>query len=179
MSGHCSRTGCCEAWHYPPVRVMSYHFFKNKEIVTKEVYVNVLASVVKPWMETVASGRLYVFQQDGATAHTSHLVQNLLSDNIDMFWFKEFWPPNNPDLNLLDYYMWSCWKSHQQVQASQCDVYKDRYWSSIRQYRPSFHRSFNLHLMRCRTKFKLMETHLTAVNSLLLQSINFIGLGAN
>jgi len=36
--------------------------FKNKETVTKEMYLNVLASVVKPWMETVASGRSYVFQ---------------------------------------------------------------------------------------------------------------------
>jgi len=53
--------------------VIPPHFFKNKEMVTKEVYVNVLASVVKPWMETVASGRPYVFQQDGAPAHTSHL----------------------------------------------------------------------------------------------------------
>ena len=24
-----------------------------------------------------------------------------------MFWSKEFWPPNSPDLNLLDYYVWS------------------------------------------------------------------------
>jgi len=56
--------------------VMPPHFFKNKETVIKEVYVNVLASVVKPWMETVASGRPYVFQQDDAPAHTSHLIQN-------------------------------------------------------------------------------------------------------
>ncbi|KYM79084.1 hypothetical protein ALC53_10478, partial [Atta colombica] len=33
--------------------------------------------------------------------------QNWLSDNIDMFWSKEFWPPNSPDLNPLDYYVWS------------------------------------------------------------------------
>jgi len=71
------------------------------------VYVNVLASVVKPWMETIVSGRPYVFQQDDAPAHTSHLVQNWLSDNIDMFWSKKFWPPNSPDLNPLDYYIWS------------------------------------------------------------------------
>jgi len=76
-------------------------------MVTKKVYVNVLASVVKPRMEIVASGRPYVFQQDGAPAHTSHLVQNWLSDNIDMFWSKEFWLPNSPDLNLLNYYVWS------------------------------------------------------------------------
>jgi len=70
--------------------VMPPHFFKNKKTVIKEVYVNVLASVVKPWMEIVASGRPYVFQQDSAPAHTSHLVQNWLSDNIDMFWSKKF-----------------------------------------------------------------------------------------
>lgn len=43
-------------------------------------------------------------QQDGAPVHTSHLVQNWLYDNVDMFWFKDFWPAN-PDLNPLDYYM--------------------------------------------------------------------------
>jgi len=58
-------------------------------------------------METVASGRPYVFQQDDAPSHTSHLVQNWLSDNIDMLWSKEFWPPNSPDLNPLDCYVWS------------------------------------------------------------------------
>jgi len=35
-------------------------------------------------METVASERPYVFQQDGAPVHTNHLVQNWLSDNIDV-----------------------------------------------------------------------------------------------
>jgi len=23
-----------------------------------------------------------------------------------MFWWKEFWPPNSPDLNPLDFYVW-------------------------------------------------------------------------
>jgi len=101
MSSQYSRAGSSEG------DIMLPHYFKNKETVTKEVYVNVLASVVKPWMETVASGRPYVFQQDSAPVHTSHLVQNWLSDNIDMFWSKEFWPPNSPDLNPLDYYVWN------------------------------------------------------------------------
>jgi len=87
--------------------VMLPHFFKEGEIVTKEMYLRVLMDVVKPWMETVASGRPYIFQQDCAPAHTSHLVQNWLSDNVDMFWSKEFWPPNSPDLNPLDYHVWS------------------------------------------------------------------------
>lgn len=87
--------------------VMPPHFFEKGQTITKEVYLRVLQAVVKPWMVTVASGRPYVFQQDGAPAHTSHLVQNWLSDNLDMFWSKEFWPPNSPDLNPLDYYVWS------------------------------------------------------------------------
>jgi len=69
-----------------------------------------LASIVSECseaVETVASGRPYVFQQDGAPAHTNHLVQNWLSDNIDIFWSKEFWPSNSSDLNPLDYYVWS------------------------------------------------------------------------
>ena len=51
------------------------------------MYLRVLMDVVKRWMETVMTGRPYVFQQDGAPAHTSHF-KNWLSDNVDMFWFQ-------------------------------------------------------------------------------------------
>jgi len=71
-----------------------------------EQSLRILIDIVKPWMETMVSRRPYVCQQDGAPVHTSHLIQNWLSDNIDMFWSKELWPPNNPDLNSLDY-TWS------------------------------------------------------------------------
>lgn len=86
--------------------VMPPYFFKKGQMVTKEVYVDILSTVVKPWMEIVASGRPYIFQQDGAPAHTSHLVQNWLTDHVELFWSKDFWPPNSPDLNPLDYYVW-------------------------------------------------------------------------
>lgn len=86
--------------------VMPPHFFKKGETVTKEVYLDVLKKKVRPWIVKVAAGRPYVFQQDGAPAHNSHLVQNWLDDNMDMYWPKEFWPPNSPDLNPLDYYVW-------------------------------------------------------------------------
>jgi len=81
--------------------VMLPHFFEKEETVTTEVYLRVLMDVVKPWMKTVASGRPYVFQQDDA--HMSHLIQNWISDNVNMFWSKEFWPLNSPDLNPLEY----------------------------------------------------------------------------
>ena len=47
----------------------------------------------------------YVFMQDGAPAHRSNIVQSWLSENMD-FWPKEYWPPQSPDLNPLDYSIW-------------------------------------------------------------------------
>ena len=85
---------------------MPPHFFNKGQTVNKEVYLNVAQTVMKPWMDEVASGRPYIFQQDGAPARTSSLVQNWMSANMPMFWSKEFWPPNSPDYNPLDYYVW-------------------------------------------------------------------------
>jgi AraC-like DNA-binding protein len=87
--------------------VMPPHFFQKGETVTKEVYLRVLQAVVKPWMDKVSHGRPYVFQQDNAPAHTSHLVQDWLSEHVSMFWDKNSWPSNSPDLNPLDYFVWS------------------------------------------------------------------------
>ncbi|QQP41543.1 Transposable element tcb1 transposase [Caligus rogercresseyi] len=44
------------------------------------------------WMTQIAAGRPYLYQQDGAPAHTSNLVQNWCLENLDMFCSKEFWP---------------------------------------------------------------------------------------
>ncbi|XP_025153568.1 uncharacterized protein LOC109503697 [Harpegnathos saltator] len=46
--------------------VMPPHSFNKGGNVTKEVYLHVLINVVKPWIETVSSGKLYVFQQNSA-----------------------------------------------------------------------------------------------------------------
>ncbi|MEO1455489.1 MAG: biotin carboxylase N-terminal domain-containing protein, partial [Pseudomonadota bacterium] len=42
----------------------------------------VIEEAPAPWMTATAAGRSYVFQQDGAPAHTSHLVQNWVSDEL-------------------------------------------------------------------------------------------------
>lgn len=86
--------------------VMSPHFFQKGQAVNKEVYLDIMITVVKPWMDEIAAGRPYVFQQDNAPAHASHVVQNWMDDNLPLFWSKAFWPPNSPDLNPLDYYVW-------------------------------------------------------------------------
>ena len=51
-------------------------------------------------------GGSFIFQQDGASCHTSNLAQEFCANNFPRFWDKKDWPPNSPDLNLLDYFAW-------------------------------------------------------------------------
>ena len=44
---------------------------------------------------------------DGATAHTAKMVQAWCKDNFKSLWSKELWPPSSPDLNLMDFGIWS------------------------------------------------------------------------
>jgi hypothetical protein len=84
------------------------YFFKKSETVTKERYLDVfLKKKVKPWIKKVTVGKPYIFQQGGAPAYYSHLVQICFDDNMDIFRSNDFWPPNCPDLNPLDYYICS------------------------------------------------------------------------
>jgi len=79
-----------------------------------EQSLRVLMDIVKPWMETVASRRHPVFQQDSAPTHTSHskltlrqrryvLVQGILASQ----------QPRFKSLGLLR--MERSWKGHKQV----------------------------------------------------------------
>lgn len=68
--------------------VMTMHFFQNRETVIKEADLIVLENVVKRWMEDIAFGRPYAFQGGGGPTHTSHLVQNWLSNNVNDVFFQ-------------------------------------------------------------------------------------------
>lgn len=87
-------------------RVMPPHFFPQGLRINAAAYIEVLATVVRPWMEEIAQGRPYVFQQDSATAHTAHTTQEWLAENCHDHVTPNMWPPSSPDLNPLDYYVW-------------------------------------------------------------------------
>ncbi|QQP35515.1 Transposable element tcb2 transposase, partial [Caligus rogercresseyi] len=55
--------------------------------VNTAIYIDVMKNVVKPWIDLVANGRPYVFQQDSAPAHKSRET-------------------SSPDCNPLDYFFW-------------------------------------------------------------------------
>lgn len=55
-------------------------------------------------------GEKWVFQQDGAPAHRSNATKAYLQSNTPAY-LKQ-WPPNSPDLNPLDYSIWSIIATH-------------------------------------------------------------------
>ena len=71
-----------------------------------EAYIDTLKTVVIPWMVDVADGRPFVFQQDGAPAHTAKRTLQFLDDQGIPYWHPKMWPPNSPDLAPLDYGVW-------------------------------------------------------------------------
>ncbi|UYV79804.1 hypothetical protein LAZ67_18000702, partial [Cordylochernes scorpioides] len=79
--------------------VMPPHFFEKGLRMNADTYINVLETVVKPWMDMVAAGRKYVFQQDSAPAHKAKKTQSWLTLNVPSHWGPDIWPPNSPDCN--------------------------------------------------------------------------------
>ena len=49
----------------------------------------------------------YTFQQDGAPAHRVRETVELLTNETPDFIPPALWPPNSPDLNPVDYKIWS------------------------------------------------------------------------
>ena len=83
------------------------HIFKVSLKVDTEVYLDVLKSVVIPWCNQVAGGRPWVWQQDSAPAHKSKETQAWLQKECYDFVPFSHCPTSSPDLNLLDYFVWS------------------------------------------------------------------------
>lgn len=83
--------------------------FIEKGVKINALYykMEVLQNVVKPSLERMYGKDDYVFQQDGAPSHTANLVQNWCRANLTDFLAKDEWPPSSPDLNPLDYFVWS------------------------------------------------------------------------
>ena len=81
-----------------------------------------LKNRVLPWINLLPGNQAVTLQQDGATAHTVKMVQAWCKDNFKSFWSKELWPPSSPDLNLMDFGIWSilerktCAVSHSNVE---------------------------------------------------------------
>ena len=81
-----------------------------------------LKNRVLPWINSLPGNQAVTFQQDGATAHTAKMVQAWCKNNFKSFWSKKLWLPSSPDLNPMDFGVWSilerktCAVSHSNVE---------------------------------------------------------------
>ena len=53
-------------------------------------------------------GEDFIYQQDGASCHTSQMSIEALENREIRYIEPHHWPPNSPDLNPLDYFFCSC-----------------------------------------------------------------------
>ncbi|XP_046868909.1 uncharacterized protein LOC124461437 [Drosophila willistoni] len=86
--------------------VMPPHFFSQGLRVNSAAYIEVLETVVKPWIESVCGDSPYIFQQYYAPSHKAMATQDWMAENFHDHITPNLWPPSSPDLNLLDYYVW-------------------------------------------------------------------------
>ena len=66
-----------------------------------------LASII-PEMDRLTGYQPYVFMQDGARSHTANETVRFLNQQRYLTLLQpNMWPPNSPDLNPVDYCVWS------------------------------------------------------------------------
>ena len=67
----------------------------------------VLDKEVKQLGHRLFSGRPWLFQQDGAPAHTALATRAWFQQNNIDYLAPNEWPPSSPDLNVMDFCIWS------------------------------------------------------------------------
>lgn len=77
--------------------------------INADCYIKMLEDELLPWLEENADA--IVFQQDGAPSHTAKKTQEWCDENFADFITKLEWPPSSPDLNMMDYSIWSILES--------------------------------------------------------------------
>ena len=88
--------------------IMPPHIFEVGLKINPKVYLDVLKSVVISWCNQVAGGRPWVWQQNSAPAQKSKETQAWLQKECYNFVpFSHCPPSSSPDLNPLDYFIWS------------------------------------------------------------------------
>jgi len=80
------------------------HFIPDTAKVNAKLYVETLLTVLVQYcISVLPSG--FIFQQDGAPAHTAKLAQDWIATNCSEVIGEDEWPPNSSDLNSLDYHV--------------------------------------------------------------------------
>jgi DDE superfamily endonuclease len=128
------------AHHPPSVMVwwgVSYdgatkiHFCDAGVKTNAAVYECMLDDVVKPLNHSLFENEdNWCFQQDSAPAHKARRIQTWLAENLPDFITANDWPSGSPDLNPLDYSLWTkleeraCAHSHRNLDSLKKSIVK-------------------------------------------------------
>lgn len=131
-SKRCHHPGSVMVWLGGSWKGKAKLFFvpQGVKVRAKNYLENVLEPIVKPLGSTLFKNEHWTFQQDSAPAHGAKIVQKWLATNTPDFISSQQWPSASPDLNPLDYDIWSkleveaCSKPHTSVEALKCSLRK-------------------------------------------------------
>jgi len=94
-----------------------------------------LEGVVLPWAQEHFGDQKWTFQQDSAPAHKAKTTQEWCKSHFPGFITSAEWPPYSPDLNPMDYSIWSilearaCAKSHKSLELLKQSLQRE--WDRI------------------------------------------------
>ena len=106
-----------KTWKYPII------FVPQGAKANTNAYIKTISTPAFQAAKKHFKDKLFIFQQNGAPSHMSKKTQKWCQDHFPGFWSKEVWPPSSPDLNLMDFCVWSlleadaCAFSHVSVEA--------------------------------------------------------------
>ena len=86
----------------------SIFFVEPGAKVNRAYYREKLLASMMPEMDRLTGYQPYVFMQDGARSHTANETVRFLNQQRYLTLLQpNMWPPNSPDLNPVDYCVWS------------------------------------------------------------------------
>lgn len=83
------------------------YFFAKGERLNGDMYCEHLLPFYKKEGDLLFGHTNWGFQQDGASSHTVWKAQEWCKNNFKFFIPKNRWPPNSPEVNPLDYSIWT------------------------------------------------------------------------
>ena len=68
---------------------------------------NIFKNVVESLNKTMLQISPWIFRQESGSAHKTKATQQWLEDHVSEFNSSDHWPSASPDLNALEYKLWS------------------------------------------------------------------------
>lgn len=107
---------------------MPPHWFPKGLRMGATEYLDVMKTVVKPWLDATYPQGNFVWQQDSAPGHKAKVVQEWCRRELPGFWPHTYWPPSSPDCSPLDFSIWgyvesrACANPHPNVDSLKASV---------------------------------------------------------